>query len=238
MTRPLKRSPTPDPLGTATLTPSSASDRLATIAAPSRHVGSSLDPGRMRGSSSSAPTGRKDHAGLRPRPAARARRAPPGRASLGPGWRLRPLNEWYTILGEIVAARHGSWKATSNTHSSPAYSARTRSLSSTSQSGFPYGASCAGDCEEAIDLTFLPGSRSGFNLRTLTLVWDYRRRTREQIVSRVERNRRGRQVIVLRRPRDVSALIDDLAARLPAHPPGNQRVRASTMGHSTRGHTR
>jgi adenylate kinase family enzyme len=127
-----------------------------------------------------------------------------------PGWRLRPLSEWHTILGEIVAC--DTWIIEGNFEQT--LEPRLQRADAVILLDFPMWLSLGRLVRRRLrggnrpDLP--PGLRERLNFRTLTLVWDYRRRTRQQILGRVDRSRPGRQVVVLRRPSEVSALIADL----------------------------
>lgn len=127
-----------------------------------------------------------------------------------PGWRLRPLSEWHAILGEIVAC--DAWIVEGNFEQT--LEPRLQRADTVILLDFPMWLSLWRMVRRRLrrgdrpDLP--PGLKEKLNVRTLTLVWDYRRRTRQQIISGIERSRSGRHVIALRRSSEVDALIDDL----------------------------
>lgn len=129
-----------------------------------------------------------------------------------PGWRLRPLSEWHAILGELVA--HDAWIIEGNFEQT--LEPRLQRADTVILLDFPAWLSLWRVVRRRLrrdsrpDLP--PGVRERLNFRVLTLAWDYRRQARQHILGCVERkrNRPGRQVVVLRRPSEVRALIDDL----------------------------
>jgi adenylate kinase family enzyme len=135
-----------------------------------------------------------------------------------PGWQLRPFDEWLTISGRLV--ENDAWILDGNFEHT--LELRLRRADTVIVLDFPTFLSLRRvglrRLRRGTRPDLAPGLDERLNVRFLRLAFGYRRRVRPVILELVERYRDGRQLLVLRGPRDVSALLESVrrAAAVPA----------------------
>ncbi len=129
-----------------------------------------------------------------------------------PGWRLRPLDEWQAILADIV--REEKWIIEGNFEQT--LEPRLRRADTVIVLDFPFWLCLWRVVKRRLhggprhDLP--PGLEERLNLRTLSLVWGYRGRPRDEILRRVSQSSPVAQVAILRDPGQVATLIGQVSA--------------------------
>ena len=124
-----------------------------------------------------------------------------------PGWRLRPQPEWDALLARIVAGE--AWIVDGNFERT--LEPRLRRADTVVVLDFPPLLALARvlrrRLSRAARVDLAEGCRERLNLQPFAQALGYRRRERRRIEEAVARFAPGARVVVLRRPRDVEALL-------------------------------